>query len=207
MDSEGTDLLHSQWLRDKITKQESITMVDLATKFKYFCEADADKAFTALISKSFIRNSTSTTLLDKYGVWKRNEGARFWASRSTMLSTTKTAGELVTEGGHVVRELFRENRESATPSSEKASLGLQLSDLLPNDRLSTTPPGSPSHVPTGSTPGSSSTVPLPSLRVSSPTSALVGGPTDTPLGSERLLDCEREELLRGVDDSGHPLCD
>ncbi|KAF9361425.1 hypothetical protein BGX34_007135 [Mortierella sp. NVP85] len=232
MNSGSTNLLHQQWLKDKIAKQESITMVDFATEFNYFCEVDAHEAFTALLSKSFVRQAINTILLDKYGIWKRNEGARFWASRATKLSTTRTAGKLVAEGEHVAEELFRENRESATSSSTyttagKASLGIQLSDLLPYDQPSTTPPGSPAHVSTGTAPGSSTlgtslamspAATLSSPRASSPTSASsassasapsnpVDEPTDTSLESEQLLDCEREELLRGVDESGHPHCD
>jgi len=168
---------------------------------------DAHEAFTVLLSKSFIRQSTSTVLLDKYEIWKCNEGARFWASRAAKLSTTRTAGELVVEGEHVTKELFRENRESAALSSTcaptgNASLGIQLPDLQmdpsetePYDGFSTTPPDSPPHVLTGtklesSTLGMLSTVTLSSPRASSPTSAssstsallptLVSSPTSAP---------------------------
>ncbi|KAK3823471.1 MAG: hypothetical protein J3Q66DRAFT_437815, partial [Benniella sp.] len=57
---------HTQWVKDKLDKQEAINMSDFATGFKFFCEEDADEVFTTLLSSSFIPQRTSAVLLEKY---------------------------------------------------------------------------------------------------------------------------------------------
>lgn len=54
MNSEETDPIQVQWLKNKIMKKKAISMSEFAIAFEYLCEHDADEAFTALLSKSFI---------------------------------------------------------------------------------------------------------------------------------------------------------
>ncbi|KAF9537511.1 hypothetical protein EC957_008063 [Mortierella hygrophila] len=54
-------------------------------------------------------------------------------------------------------------------------------------------------------PSISTSVPFPSISLTS--APALDDPADTSAESEQLLEREREELLRSVDESGHPLCD
>ncbi|KAF9994338.1 hypothetical protein BGZ79_000913 [Entomortierella chlamydospora] len=120
MNSGSTDLLQSQWLKDKIAEKEAITMPDFATKFNYFNEMDADKAYISLLSKSFIARTTSTVLLNNYGFWKRNDGDQFWASRIATLSKTQVAGDLVTGSVPVAKRLISEDTQDVATSNKRS---------------------------------------------------------------------------------------
>ncbi|KAF9117519.1 hypothetical protein BGW39_002097 [Mortierella sp. 14UC] len=101
------DFEEVQWLKDKLDKNEVISMRDFAITFEYLCEDDADTAFKALMSKSFVTRPTRTALQNNYEIWKRNNGPAFWASQTATLSLTQTASELVAEGAHVAKDLKR----------------------------------------------------------------------------------------------------
>ncbi|KAF9301555.1 hypothetical protein BGZ74_006572 [Mortierella antarctica] len=108
MNSGETDSMQVHWLKDKVIKKEAISMRDFAITFEYLCENDADEAFTALLSKSFVTQATRTALLNKYEIWKRNEGPTFWAPQTATPSLLiQTVGELVAEGTHVAKDLVR----------------------------------------------------------------------------------------------------
>lgn len=96
-------------------------MRDFAITFEYLCENDADEAFTALLSKSFVTQATRTALLNKYEIWKRNEGPTFWAPQTATPSLLiQTVGELVAEGTHVAKDLVRKRRVSIVSSGRRA---------------------------------------------------------------------------------------
>ncbi|KAG0013938.1 hypothetical protein BGZ82_001958, partial [Podila clonocystis] len=120
MHSEESDSVQIQWLKNKVTKKEAISMLDFAITFKYLCENDADEAFTTLLSKSFIAQATRTAVLNNYEIWKRNEGPTFWVSQTATLSLTQTAGELVAEGAHVAKDVVRKSRISLVPPERSA---------------------------------------------------------------------------------------
>jgi len=46
MNSQEVDSPHLQWLKDKLSNKEAISMPDFATNFKYLSESDADMALS-----------------------------------------------------------------------------------------------------------------------------------------------------------------
>lgn len=120
MNSKEKDFEEVQWIKDKLDKNEVISMRDFAITFEYLCEDDADTAFKALISKSFVALQTRTALQNNYEIWKRNDGPAFWASQTATLSLTQTASELVAEGAHVAKDLVHKSRISIVSSGGSA---------------------------------------------------------------------------------------
>ena len=114
MNSEDADASQVHWLKNKIQKKEAISKSDFAHTFGYFSMGDAEKAFKAVLSKSVFSQATRASVLSKYEVWNRNEGATFWAFRratqSSTISLTESAEALVSEGKYVAKDLVREGR-------------------------------------------------------------------------------------------------
>ncbi|KAF9423933.1 hypothetical protein BGZ76_003595 [Entomortierella beljakovae] len=134
MGSRGTDE-HKKWLRKKTDNNEPISMPDFAKNFTYLSENDADKAFTSLLSATFINQTTRTVLQENYAVWKRNDGPKFWASQRAILSLTETADELVVEGSFVAKNLVQESRLSMLSPNQEVTVSSTITDTS-----SSTPP-------------------------------------------------------------------
>ncbi|KAF8944632.1 hypothetical protein BGZ46_006219, partial [Entomortierella lignicola] len=112
---------------------ETVSMPEFAEKFKYFSRKDADDAYSSLISKSFIASSTRNALKRQYGIWNRNEGDQFWASRTATLSKTQVAGDLVAESVPVARQLISEDTLPAGHNPiTQVDAGMQEKDILSN---------------------------------------------------------------------------
>ncbi|KAI8594461.1 hypothetical protein EDD21DRAFT_393586 [Dissophora ornata] len=160
MNPKEKDFEEVQWLKDKLEKNEVISMCDFAVTLKYFCEDDADTAFKALMLKSFVTRPTRTALQNNYEIWKRNDGPAFWASQTATLSLTQTASELVAEGAHVAKGLVHKSRISIVSSGGSAltnetsqSQGAQIDNsdaTSPSD--TSTPVISPSSLSSSSSP-------------------------------------------------------
>ncbi|KAG0217581.1 hypothetical protein BGX31_000199, partial [Mortierella sp. GBA43] len=93
-------------------------MPDFALKFGYFAKNDAEEAFSALITKSFIAKTAQRSLWTKYDTWKRNEGDIFWAARVVRISKTRTASELVAGSVPVAKEMIWEDSTSTAALSD-----------------------------------------------------------------------------------------
>ncbi|KAG0253235.1 hypothetical protein BG011_006477 [Mortierella polycephala] len=104
---------HVDWLKENISSDCAITMPEFALKFEYFTKNDAEEAFSALISKSFIAKTVKRSLSTKYETWKRNEGDNFWATRVVKISKTRTAIELVAGSVPVAKEMIWEDTTSS----------------------------------------------------------------------------------------------
>ncbi|KAI1316995.1 hypothetical protein EDD11_009154 [Mortierella claussenii] len=135
---------HVDWLKERISSDGVIIMPDFASKFKYFSKKDAEKAFLALISKSFIANTVQRRLWTKYQTWKRNEGDIFWATQVATISKTRTAGELVAGSVPVAKKLIWNSSVSSDHRSA-APVRIQSSSSSSVEVTSTTLSGSPSH--------------------------------------------------------------
>ncbi|KAF8942279.1 hypothetical protein BGZ46_006783, partial [Entomortierella lignicola] len=113
MTFQGVPFEQAQWLMDKVKEGDVVSMSDFAKNFKYLYEADAEKAYVALLTNTTtISQATRTALQNSYEVWKRNEGPGFWASQKAVLSVTNAAGDIVTEGGYVAKDLVQKGRIS-----------------------------------------------------------------------------------------------
>ncbi|KAF9981704.1 hypothetical protein BGZ65_003656 [Modicella reniformis] len=122
MNSQEVDSPHLQWLKNKLSNKEAISMPDFATNFKYLSESDADMAFKSLLSKNIIPRARQTAALNSYEVWKRNEGQTFWATQTATLSLTQTASTLAAEGAHVAKDLIQKRRISMLSSENGAQV-------------------------------------------------------------------------------------
>ncbi|KAG0230838.1 hypothetical protein BGW42_000663 [Actinomortierella wolfii] len=71
-------------------------MPEFVEMFKFTNRRDADRAFSLLISKSFLRKATRHALRSSYSMWKRNEGDQFWASQEakTIVATDLIVGSV-----------------------------------------------------------------------------------------------------------------
>ncbi|KAF9536453.1 hypothetical protein EC957_010886 [Mortierella hygrophila] len=103
---------HVDWLKENIADDYAITMPKFALEFQYFNKNDAEEAYSALISKSFLSRTVKKSLSTKYETWKRNEGDNFWATRVVNISKTRTASELVAGSVSVAKEMIWENSTS-----------------------------------------------------------------------------------------------
>lgn len=124
------------WLKERIELCGNAAMSDFAATFKYSHREDADRAFSVLISKSFLRKSIRHTLQSNYEVWKRNEGEQFWAS---LEATTRVATDLVVGSVPKARKIvLGDNHQTrAKPNTQAAPVA--RSDGIPDEYASSTP--------------------------------------------------------------------
>ncbi|KAG0197399.1 hypothetical protein BGX28_009107 [Mortierella sp. GBA30] len=107
-----------EWLKERIEHCGNATMSEFAEMFKYSHREDADRTFSVLISKSFLRKSTRHTLQSSYEVWKRNEGDQFWAA---LEATTRVATDLVVGSVPKARNIvLGDNRHTRAKRSTQA---------------------------------------------------------------------------------------
>ncbi|KAF9425703.1 hypothetical protein BGZ76_003111, partial [Entomortierella beljakovae] len=106
------------WLKEKTSSDSAITMPDFDLRFEYFTKKDAEDAFSALLSKTFISK-------------KRNEGDNFWATRVVKISKTRTASELVAGNVPIAKEMIGDDSISTAslPGIESSTV-LQKTDCM-----------------------------------------------------------------------------
>ncbi|KAG0059740.1 hypothetical protein BGZ89_000157 [Linnemannia elongata] len=105
-------------------------MSEFAETFKYSHREDADRVFSALISKSFLRKSTRHTLQSNYEVWKRNEGDQFWAS---LEATTRVATDLVVGSVPKARKIVLGDNHQTRAKQDTQAVPAARSSGIPDE--------------------------------------------------------------------------
>ncbi|KAF8949669.1 hypothetical protein BGZ46_005003, partial [Entomortierella lignicola] len=118
------------WFQEKVTHGQEISMPDFCEKFRFTCERDAHAAFLNPLATSLIPYSTRTAVCAKYETWRRNEGAKYWASRiadyKIDVSTNKTVEDLVDRGQFFTRRLLKKRPRDESEGSQSSMLPRSL---------------------------------------------------------------------------------
>ncbi|KAF9918369.1 hypothetical protein FBU30_000241, partial [Linnemannia zychae] len=96
-----------------LASEEEINMPKFSSHFGFICEKDAHTAFMSPLLSTEIPKAIRTVLIDKYNIWRHNEGANYWASPAMEykieISTKDTAGSLVERSNYFAKNLLQKH--------------------------------------------------------------------------------------------------